>query len=160
MNLLQGAVTGQKDKQVPDNWENTHNNVIMTYRMNYHGTDLDPNLPHPDPFKEVVVPSAKPREDDPAYLLKMPGDSEQGNTTALSQQVKESAEDRLAMLQEIRAHMDLLNDFVGIIPQEQLHKRKRELYLAMPNTPPTASERAKRLRQVLEGLEGMNEDMS
>lgn len=132
----------------------------MTYRMNYHGTNLDPNLPHPAPFKDVVVPNAKPREDDPAYLLKMPGDSEQGNTTALSQQVKESAEDRLAMLQEIRAHMDLLNDFVGIIPQEQLHKRKRELYLAMPNTPPTASERAKRLRQVLEGLEGMNEDMS
>jgi hypothetical protein len=128
----------------------------MTYRMFYAGADPDDKLPEPAPFKEIVVPVAKPREDDPAYLLKLTGNPEQAAAAANSQQA-ESADDRLSALKEIRAHMDLLNDFVGIIPQEQLLKRKRELYLALPAAPPSTLERVKRLRQTFQGLEGLGE---
>jgi hypothetical protein len=129
----------------------------MTYRMYFDGADPDEKLPEPAPFKEIVVPVAKPREDDPAYLLKMAGNPEQAAAAALSQHQAESAADRLSALKEIRAHMDLLNDFIGIIPQEQLLKRKRDLYLAMPSAPPSTSERVKRLRQTFQGLEGLGE---
>ena len=54
----------------------------------------------------------------------------------------ESAEDRLAVLKEVRMHLDLLNEFVGIIPQEHLHKRKRELYQALPLAPPSLTQRS------------------
>jgi hypothetical protein len=45
-------------------------------------------------------------------------------------------DDRRTVLQEVRAHLDLLKEFEGIIPAEELNSRKRQLYLALPPAPP------------------------
>ena len=68
--------------------------------------------------------------------------SRYGATSASIAASSESAEDRLAMLKEVRMHLDLLNDFVGIIPQEHLNKRKRKLYQALPLAPPSLAQRS------------------
>jgi hypothetical protein len=36
-------------------------------------------------------------------------------------------------------HLDLLKEFEGVISDEDLVKRKRELFLALPSAPPAAS---------------------
>ncbi len=156
----QEAVTNQSGKPAPRGWEHSHNNVIMTYRMYFNGTDPNPTLPPPIPFKEVIVPVAK----DANYMVRMPGDTDQTENCAVPpspgphlHERMESAEDRMDILQEIRAHMDLLNDFVGIIPQEKLIQRKRDLYNALPNAPPSMSERGKRTRHEVDELSGLQE---
>jgi hypothetical protein len=47
------------------------------------------------------------------------------------------AQDRRKILKEVREHLDLLKEFEGIISDEDLIKRKRELYLALPSAPPS-----------------------
>lgn len=157
-------VTNQTGKSVPRGWEHSHSNVIMTYRMYFQGTEPNPDLPPPAPFKEVVVPIAKPKH-DVNYMVRMPGSdtdhvmtmgSPPSPTPNLDPHM-ESAEDRMAILKEVRAHMDLLNDFVGIIPQEQITKRKRELYNALPSAPPSVAERTKRCRQELADMPVLND---
>lgn len=126
----------------------------MTFRMYFKGTDPNPALPPPVPFKEVIVPVAKTKE-DVNYLVRLPSDTDQAapvtappSVGPTPMELMESAEDRMAILKELRAHMDLLNDFVGIIPQEQLNRRKRELYDALPSPPPSTMVRMKRTRRV------------
>lgn len=46
---------------------------------------------------------------------------------------------RRALLDEVRVHMDLLKEFEGIISEDELKSRKRELFMAMPSAPPPAS---------------------
>lgn len=50
----------------------------------------------------------------------------------------ESAEARTKALAEVRQHLDLLKEFEGVIPAEELNRRKRELFLALPPAPPPA----------------------
>lgn len=45
-------------------------------------------------------------------------------------------EQRRRVLSEVREHLNLLKEFEGIISQEDLNKRKRELFLALPPAPP------------------------
>jgi len=174
--FLQELVTGHKGKPYPVGWEHAHNNVIMTYRMCFCGADPDPDLPPPEPFKEVVVPAARPSETGPDsnYYVRMQGEIYPTGTPAAAGVIAlhpsaspgpegrpavESAEDRMAILKEVRAHLDLLNDFAGIVPQEQLVKRKRELFRALPRAPPSVGERSvKRIRPAPEELDGMNND--
>eukprot|EP00542_Grammatophora_oceanica_P011753 CAMPEP_0194046498 /NCGR_PEP_ID=MMETSP0009_2-20130614/21305_1 /TAXON_ID=210454 /ORGANISM="Grammatophora oceanica, Strain CCMP 410" /LENGTH=388 /DNA_ID=CAMNT_0038691813 /DNA_START=251 /DNA_END=1417 /DNA_ORIENTATION=+ len=40
---------------------------------------------------------------------------------------------RMMVLQSIKFHMDLLKDFEGVVPQEELDERKRELYTRLNN---------------------------
>ena len=44
--------------------------------------------------------------------------------------------DRYSVIQEVKDHLSLLKEFEGIIPDEELVKRKRELFLALPPAPP------------------------
>jgi len=43
-----------------------------------------------------------------------------------------SEEERRALLQEVKDHTELLKEFEGIIPDEELAKRKRALCAALP----------------------------
>merc|ERR1719491_1071867 len=45
-------------------------------------------------------------------------------------------EQRRRILSEVREHLNLLKEFEGIISQEDLNQRKRELFLALPPAPP------------------------
>lgn len=169
------AVSGNKGKPFPPGWEHSHNNVIMAYRMYFDGHEHDPTFPPAIPIKEVVVPAAKiaaGQDDSNNFLVQVPqetGDMAAGmgtmggslvHGTSVGQKsfggyppVTESAVDRMEILKEIRLHMDLLNDFVGTIPQQYLNKRKRELFQAMPSTPPSTSQRTNSKRARTEPLD-------
>lgn len=49
---------------------------------------------------------------------------------------KQPNEERRLMLKEVREHLDLLKEFEGVISEEELLRRKRELFLALPPAPP------------------------
>mmetsp|Transcript_13804 Transcript_13804/g.32106 ORF Transcript_13804/g.32106 Transcript_13804/m.32106 type:complete len:310 (+) Transcript_13804:80-1009(+) len=81
---------------------------------------------------EAAVVKEQPDDDvNPAELEEMVGDGP-------------SPDDRRLTLKEVREHLDLLKEFEGVIPQEELVKRKRELFLALPPAPPPGGVKRKR----------------
>lgn len=44
-------------------------------------------------------------------------------------------DDRRVLLQEVRQHLDILKEFEGVISTDEIAKRKRELFLALPPAP-------------------------
>jgi len=109
-------------------WEFSHNNVFTVYRMYYRGVDLDPNIFAAVPPKMVQVPLRKP----PNFRLSA---SSIGINPTPAAAVDLSDEDRRAMLKEVKDHTELLASFVGVIPDDELVKRKRKLYAALPPVP-------------------------
>jgi hypothetical protein len=63
-------------------------------------------------------------------------------------------EERRAILKEVKDHTKLLREFVGIIPDDELAKRKRALYAALPPVPPPAGKKQKKVAQVAEAANG------
>ena len=74
-----------------------------------------------------------------------------GNTTGLSPAMNhhhpsaqqapaalDPLEHRRKILSEVREHLDLLKEFEGIISDEDLAQRKRDLFRALPPAPPPA----------------------
>jgi hypothetical protein len=114
----------------------------MTFRMYFNGAEFDKELPPSAPIKDVVVPVKKPHSAETTYMLHL-ADGEDAPPGVLEAR-RHAAETRRGMLKEVRLHMDLLKDFEGVIPQAELDARKRQLYLAMPDAPPSAGKRHKR----------------
>jgi hypothetical protein len=151
--LFQESISGTKGKPHPANWEHAHNNVIMCYRMYYSGGKLDPNFPPPIPPKEIVVPAEKPKGGSQPFFIAMnkAGDNvlngrhetgvQDSEMSAIAGEEKQQPEDRRNVLKEVREHLDLLKEFEGVISQEELNKRKRDLFMALPPAPPAASSR-------------------
>lgn len=48
---------------------------------------------------------------------------------------------RLEQLREVREHMDLLKQFEGVVDEQALNKRKRELFESLPPAPPACFHR-------------------
>ena len=48
-----------------------------------------------------------------------------------------STSERRMALQEVREHLELLKEFEGVVSEEELASRKRELFLALPPAPST-----------------------
>lgn len=75
--------------------------------------------------------------------LHHPDDSDHMDVAAmiLGESAKEKcpAEERRRILQEVREHLDLLKEFEGSISKEDLSRRKRELFAALPPAPPPAA---------------------
>lgn len=44
----------------------------------------------------------------------------------------ESTEERRALLKEIKDHLEILNEFKGVVPESDLNERKRSLYAILP----------------------------
>jgi hypothetical protein len=158
--LQQEIVSGQKGKPFPPNWDHSHNNVIMAYRMYYQGSERDSTFPPPDPPKEIVVPASKPKTGtDTAYYIAMNNAADgTGEATATEGGPNEdeavdlavdaeSAEERRQILHEVREHLDLLKQFEGMISEDLLKKRKRDLFSALPSAPPSSSSRGKLRRE-------------
>eukprot|EP00934_Nitzschia_sp_Nitz4_P002564 Nitzschia sp. Nitz4//scaffold180_size44305//19578//20627//NITZ4_007238-RA/size44305-processed-gene-0.10-mRNA-1//1//CDS//3329539464//2554//frame0 len=183
-----------KSTPFPPQFPHAHSQVLMTYRMYYDGYELDTTFPPAVPFKEIVVPANRPTAHaaGPGILVRVnPGQAQQNimddeipreiamdsdrpsgdypqtpmNTRAATM---ESADSRLEVLKEIRMHMDLLNDFVGVIPQNFLNRRKRDLYHALPRPPPRTTQRvtpldtpaSKRQRVDMDDVVDLDEDAS
>jgi len=109
-------------------WEFSHNNVFTVYRMYYKGADLDPDIFPAVPPKMVPVPLRKP----PNFRLSA---SAIGINPHPAMAVDLNDEERRAILKEVKDHTELLASFAGIIPDDELLKRKRRLYAALPPVP-------------------------
>lgn len=83
-------------------------------------------------FPSVIAPSvvAGAKAGAPAaFAGNIPGKAKTTNDSL-------SAEERRAMLKEVIDHTELLREFEGIIPDDELVSRKRALYAALPPVPP------------------------
>ena len=73
-------------------------------------------------------------------------------TNSKAKFVELSDEERRALLKEVKDHTELLREFVGIIPDNELAERKRALYAALPAVPlPSSSRKKQRKRSSLAG---------
>jgi len=162
------SVTGNTGT-VPPNWQHAHNNAIMCYCLYYRGDQLDTTFPVPRPPKIIYVATEKPITTAAALLAPVAGPPPLSNTTmptlmiankSVDEQVdgkdrsesgdkvndkdgEVKSESRMLLLEEVRQHLDILKEFEGVIPEEDLSRRKRELFLAMPSAPPPHSKRQK-----------------
>jgi len=55
-----------------------------------------------------------------------------------------SCEERMAILKEVETHLELLKEFVGVVPDDELADRKKALYAVLPTIPPGASDPKKK----------------
>lgn len=190
-------------KKYGSNWEFTHSNIFLTFRMYYLGAMINPLVPpavDPNPNREI--PSIKPAYMDalniPNNPRRLPNQYSKSDTThenpdggiitasplnhtqgaALSSSnlqeesrkrdrddesstasvtVLDSTTDtptatafsihrnracsdiaikrRRALLSEVKEHLDVLKEFHGIIPNKEIQKRRRELYMSLPPAP-------------------------
>ncbi|CAB9524464.1 expressed unknown protein [Seminavis robusta] len=141
-----------KSGEKPANWEHAHNNVMLVFRLYYKFSEPDPDFPPAKPAIPIVVPAEKPPKMDPqaSFLvhnnatkvplaasspLRMPNQSKLtfvGGALAAPDPIAE----RSRVLKEVRDHLDLLKEFEGVIPEEDIQSRKRELFDALPPAPP------------------------
>jgi hypothetical protein len=136
----------------------------MCYRIYFRGDELNTSFPAPRPPKDLYVAADKPASmsnattpssaaisavaslasapaaSSIAKLKAPPGAAVDSN----GEKKVFSPDDRRLVLNEVRDHLELLKEFDGIIPAEDIVKRKRELFLAMPPAPPPAPKRAKK----------------
>jgi len=109
--------------------------------MYYRFDTLDPDFPAPISPREVVVPTERPKpaksETKAASAAAAAGhDSDDHIDVAELLGENKAVEDRRKVLREVREHLDLLKEFEGVISPEELAKRKRELFAALPSAPP------------------------
>jgi hypothetical protein len=148
-------------KPYPTNWEHAHNHVILAFRMYYRYDQLDPTFPPPISPREIVVPNSREKtlpftmkkmlpsgihfnDDSSAYGVNMLL-NESNATVAVATKLpvrptteEQSMSERRMALQEVREHLELLKEFEGVVPDEELANRKRELFLALPPAPTMA----------------------
>jgi hypothetical protein len=155
-----------KGRPFPMHWEHAHNHNVLAFRIYYRYDQLDPTFPPPVSPREIAIPVTRDRTVPSAYLLKKEArattvvttgnkDSDDtsvhgvamlledntpapvmANNTVVSEHQKMA--DRRKILQEVREHLELLKEFEGVVPDEELANRKRELFLALPLAPTTA----------------------
>lgn len=150
-------------RSVPPNWAHGHNHVILCFRLYYNGDKLDPDFPKPILPRPLKVPLERPRGDDEskAALLKgghvvpslgsptIPGGYGQyhhqqhhpGMMQSPPLALTDPLEHRRKILSEVREHLDLLKEFEGIISDDDLAQRKKELFRALPPAPPPAKDK-------------------
>ena len=146
----------------------------MTFRMYYDGLQLDPTLPEPAPVVEINVPHEKPAPIDGAAVMRAPGTVRYTATSSLSpagpasivprpsaappaaapsssfaSSSEESHEERLQVLREVKEYMEVLQKFEGVIHDDFLAKRKRELFEALPSIPPSSAERSRKRQRMV-----------
>jgi len=142
--------SNENSKPHPPMWEFNHNNVFSVYRVYYRGVAVDPKIFPALPPKVVEVPLRKPANfrfvpnnvagcgDDVPSIPSIPLANMSISPGKGWNNGEISEEERRAMLKEVKDHTELLKEFEGIIPDEELVKRKRALYLALPPVPPPA----------------------
>jgi len=127
--------SGKEDQKYHENWEFTHVNFFLAFRMYYVGGFINTKLPPArDPNPNRVVPTIKPI--DLANLKNTEGRKRLLDRESASSFISEvMAEERRALLKEVKDHMEILNEFENIVPEEELKKRKKELFSSLPPIP-------------------------
>lgn len=154
-----------RDRAAARGWGYSHNNCLLCYQIYYKNGQLDPTVPSFTPDRVIEVPAERPEKavrsgSAVASVGVLPPSQQQqddGARSSTNNLIKEhdvnvadleaivaqgdgkaSVEERRAVLQEVREHLDILKEFQDLVPEEELNKRKRELYLALPDAPPPA----------------------
>lgn len=127
----------------------------MAFRLYYSYDQLDPTFPDAVPPREIVVPADKPlpknsngqplKAQEQPYYLHM--SSQTSASVAAGKKAPPGAaagevdpdEARRLALKEVREHLDILKEFEGMISAEEMAKRKRDLFMALPPAPPPAA---------------------
>jgi hypothetical protein len=159
------ALTGSTGKAHPMFWEHAHNHVILAFRMYYRYDQLDTTFPDPILPREIIVPIKRERVLPTALKVKkeakigIVSNGKDGDdtsvhgvamllddncaTTVIPKSTVLTEEQKMAerrkVLQEVREHLELLKEFEGVVSDEELANRKRELFLALPAAPTISS---------------------
>jgi len=113
----------------------------MSYRLYFRFDKFDPEFPVPLSPREVVVPTERPKStksDGKVAVAAASHDHSGEPHIDVAELLGETklVDDRRKVLQEVREHLDLLKEFEGVITDEELAKRKRDLFAALPPAPP------------------------
>jgi len=112
--------------------------------MYYRGCSLDPDIFAPIAPREVEIPESKPNV---VAVTAVETNAEslcvEDLTNAKAKIIELSDEERRALLNEIKVHTELLKEFVGVIPDDELAERKRVLYASLPPVPFHSASRKK-----------------
>jgi hypothetical protein len=119
-------------------WGYTHNHCLLCYVMYFKNARMDPDLPPATAPRDVDIPRERPGHRASAAAAATDQDVVADLEAIVSQDVKASVEERRAILKEVREHLEILKEFQELVPEEELNKRKRELFLALPDAPPPA----------------------
>lgn len=143
-------------KPHPPMWEYNHTNVFTVYRIYYRGVVVDPAIFPAKPPRVVEVPAKRPADRNTAG--ENGGDAQSIPLAQMTigavkrgKNVEMSDEERRAMLQEVKDHTELLKQFEGVIPGEELAARKRALFAALPPVPPPVGEGRKQRKKAKGG---------
>lgn len=139
-----------RDKTREDNRQTgyQHNNCLLCYVVYYKDAELDPDLPPARAPRAIDIPTERPAPGAAIASIQPSGEHDVNVAdleAIVSEDVKARVEERRAVLSEVREHLDILKEFQELIPQEELNKRKRDLYLALPDAPPPAARKQARL---------------
>lgn len=91
------------------------------------------NTPLAEASRASIPVEASVQETAP---LKEEGVNDADLETVVAQGSKLTTQERFGVLHEVREHLELLKEFEDVVPEEELRKRKRELFLALPSVPP------------------------
>mmetsp|Transcript_16369 Transcript_16369/g.37875 ORF Transcript_16369/g.37875 Transcript_16369/m.37875 type:complete len:354 (+) Transcript_16369:371-1432(+) len=150
--LLQRMYEESTGKSTPHHkmFEFNHNNTFPVYRIYYKGISIDSKLWDPIVPENITVPDKKPENWKSVRKSNRVDESDRvGVKVVETFSLKSLALDtspalhdpdmsddiRRAKLHEVKEHMELLAQFEGIIPEEELIQRKKALYLALPPVP-------------------------
>jgi hypothetical protein len=161
---LYEKLTGFTGKQHPVNWEHAHNHVVLAFRIYYRFDTLDPTFPDPVSPRELIIPAEKvaalPRPVKPAAAVVVKAaispaaavDDDSPSDAGVAALLDDAPpkpmtlEERRRVMQEVREHLELLKEFEGVISEEELAQRKRELFLALPSAPVSSTPDGKRIK--------------
>ena len=143
---LYEQLTGFVGKPVPHHWEHAHNHCVLAFRLYYRFENLDPDFPAPISPRDVIIPLERPKTstktnvkinmNSSSSISGKPDNTVDASLTEPHIDVAELfGEDRRKMLQEVREHLELLKEFEGVVSEEEIAKRKRELFAALPPAP-------------------------
>jgi len=142
--------SGKVDKEYHDIWEYTHIHYFLAFRMYYVGCSINTDMPPAcDPNPERMVPADEPfeiecrnrsflsgrkpedeRKDTPVAYINV-----DQNGVEFSDALVAETQERRALLKEVKDHMELLKEFDGLIPDSELKKQRKELFMSLPSIP-------------------------
>ena len=125
--------------------------------VSFAGDKLDPDLPPPTLPVPIVVPTQRPSANGqnghflynnavpaaggsilPNSVVGQKREPPSAGEEDVSSETGPAAQ-RQRILKEVRDHLELLKQFDGVIPVEEINRRKHELFLALPPAPPPSS---------------------
>lgn len=124
-------------------WEYANNHVLLVFRLYYQGDQLIPvnSTLFPAPVLMVNLDMIRKQPRDAAgsavatRSLPVIATTVSHNNNDEKDDKDKDEKERRTTLQEVREHLELLKEFEGIIPEEEIAQRKRDLFLSMPPIP-------------------------